>query len=95
LRRALPQAATAQLGNIGGDIPVGMQAANFGDAKTKLEAFADAIFNDPSCKGLYSGDEQKAVKDLVIGKALEYTEAADADGFSAAVAIAIGQSASK
>jgi hypothetical protein len=53
-----------------------MQAADFGDAQAKLENFADAIFSDPSCLRLYSDDEQKAVKDLVIERALKYLQEA-------------------
>ncbi|MDR2372273.1 MAG: hypothetical protein LBD60_03950, partial [Puniceicoccales bacterium] len=62
------------LGNIGDLVPV--KVANFEEAKTKLEAFAETIFGDDSCKGLYSDAEQKAVKELVINKTLEYAEAA-------------------
>jgi hypothetical protein len=83
LRNALPE-GVRPLGNIGDLVPV--KVANFEEAKTKLEAFAEAIFNDPSCKGLYSDDtkdengktipgEKTAVKELVIGKALKYAEA--------------------
>jgi hypothetical protein len=41
-----------------------------------LNRFADEIFKHPHCKGLYSQDEQAAVKELVIGKALEYLKEA-------------------
>ncbi|MDR2371999.1 MAG: hypothetical protein LBD60_02525 [Puniceicoccales bacterium] len=75
MQQATPQAATAQLGNIGEPLPVGVNVADFTDAKGKLEAFADAIFNDPHCKGLYSKDEQDAVKAQVIDRALEYCKA--------------------
>ncbi|MDR1590718.1 MAG: hypothetical protein LBR92_01850 [Puniceicoccales bacterium] len=80
LQQAVPKGVIEgayNLGNIGE--PLSMQAADFNDAKTKLEAFANAIFNDPSCDGLYSPVESKDVKDLVINKALEYAEAAHVD----------------
>ncbi|MDR2721099.1 MAG: hypothetical protein LBB15_02310 [Puniceicoccales bacterium] len=83
LRQAVPEGvrnnARCNLGTIGGDIPVGMQAADFNDAKLKLNELANAIFNDPSCDGLYSPAEQRAVKELVINRALEYAKTANVD----------------
>ncbi|MDR0740943.1 MAG: hypothetical protein LBF34_04525 [Puniceicoccales bacterium] len=75
MKQALPPDIN-KLGGIGGDIPGEMKASSFGAAKLQLNAFADAIFKHPNCKGLYSADEQAAVKELVIGKALEYLKEA-------------------
>jgi hypothetical protein len=78
LQQATPQAATAQLGNIGGGIPE--DAKNLDLAQVKLTVFANAIFSDPSCLGLYTDTEKDAVKKLVIGKAIEYFKAMQAAG---------------
>ncbi|MDR0740531.1 MAG: hypothetical protein LBF34_02355 [Puniceicoccales bacterium] len=47
------------LGNIGEAIPNGLTDNSFKGAKLQLNVFANAIFNDPSCKGLYTQDENK------------------------------------
>jgi hypothetical protein len=76
LQQALPPGGVNILGNIGGPIPRHMKASSFGAAKLQLNRFADEIFKHPHCKGLYSEAEQAAVKELVIGKALEYLKEA-------------------
>jgi hypothetical protein len=78
LRNALPSGVNS-LGNIGESIPVGMQATNFDEAKGQLTAFANRIFGSPSTQGLYTQDEQAAVKKQVIERALEYAKAANVD----------------
>jgi hypothetical protein len=57
LQRATPQAATAQLGNIGEPLLVDVNVANSDEAKGQLTAFANGIFGSPSTQGLYTQDE--------------------------------------
>jgi hypothetical protein len=87
LQQALPP-GTHNLGIIGEPIPANMRvtisdppdaAKDFADAKLKLNGLANAIFADPSCDGLYSPAEQRAVKELVINRALGYLKEANVD----------------
>ncbi|MDR0740561.1 MAG: hypothetical protein LBF34_02510, partial [Puniceicoccales bacterium] len=77
LQQATPQAATAQLGNIGAPIPADVSIGDFTTARNALVDFAHAIFTDEATKGLYSKEEQDAVIAQVIDRALDYFQAMD------------------
>jgi hypothetical protein len=75
LQQATPQAATAQLGNIGEPLPAGVKIADFAAAHNALANFAHAIFTDEATKGLYSKEEQDAVVAQVIDRSLDCFQA--------------------